>query len=415
MTTSLRALAAALAISAAACDASDTPKSAGVATPGEAGIAVTCSDYASTAIAVLDGQAQRVTAPLLIHSGSASPGVLVALSGDVGLPTAPTLGGPVVLIDRFPNGVVTWVDPVSATVIRQLDLGAGFSPNIRDFAAADLAFAGGPRWLVTRANPNRQPSPKPLDRGDDILLIESDGTPLASLSATDLDGFPGRPDRLLARPDGEVWVSLNRASLDYTEWRDGMLGRLRVNPDGTLKWLERIEFPGTRCCGGLSTDGPRAALACPGSFDTAAHTVDLAGSAVLLLDATGHETARLLGSDPRVGGAVGQDVAILADGRVALVALGDLSGAVDRILAWSPDTDVVVELFRARSSFIIGSLATTVAGALVFPLADPVSPGVCTIPPGATSPVCVDACAATGLAPRFVRRLAPADGADRRP
>jgi hypothetical protein len=248
-----------------------------------------------------------------------------------------------------------------------------------------------------------------------VLLIGADGTSLASLSATELDGFPGRPDRLLARPNGEVWVSLNRASLDYTTWLDGMVGRVGVGEGATLQWLERVEYPGTRCCGGLATDGTRTALACPGSFDTALHTVDPAGSAVLLLDAAAKETDRLVGSDPRVGAAIGQDIAVLGDGRVALVALGDFDGAVDRVLAWDSVADTVTELYRANAPFIIGALATNASGSLVFPLADPAKPGVCTIPPGATSPVCVDACAATGLAPRFVRRLAPADGADRRP
>jgi hypothetical protein len=396
-----RALVSVLAL-CAACDTAPAPQTAGVPTAAEAGVAVVCSDYASTAIAVLDRHAQRVTAPLLIHSGSAAPGVLVALSGDVALPTAPATGGSVLLLDRFPNGVITWVDPVSAAVIRQVDLGAGFAPNIRDFVATS-----GARWLVTRGNPNRQPGAKPLDRGDDVLLIGADGTSLASLSATELDGFPGRPDRLLARPNGEVWVSLNRASLDYTTWLDGMVGRVGVGEGATLQWLERVEYPGTRCCGGLATDGTRTALACPGSFDTALHTVDPAGSAVLLLDAAAKETDRLVGSDPRVGAAIGQDIAVLGDGRVALVALGDFDGAVDRVLAWDSVADTVTELYRANAPFIIGALATNASGSLVFPLADPAKPGVCVIDDGPA--VCVAACAATGLLPRQVRRLTRAD------
>ncbi|MEZ4266821.1 MAG: hypothetical protein R3F39_10615 [Myxococcota bacterium] len=410
MSNYLRILSCCLAVAttSSACDASSDTKAGGVATAAEAGMAVVCSDYASTAIAVLDPEALRVTAPLLIHSGSASPGVLVALSGDVTLPTAPALGGPVLLLDRYPNGVVTWVDPVSATVIRQVDLGAGFAPNIRDMVATH-----GARWLVTRANPNRQPGAKPLDRGDDVLLIGADGSSLASLSATELDGFPGRPDRLLARPNGEVWVSLNRASLDYTEWLDGMVGRVRVGEGSTLQWLERIAYPDTRCCGGLATDGVRNALACPGSFDTAARTVDPTGSAVLLLDDNAKETARLVGSDPRVGAAIGQDIAMLAGGRVALVALGDFDGAVDRVLAWHPIADTVVELYRASAPFIIGSLATNVLGEVVFPVADPAKPEVCVVDSSGTA--CIPACAATGLPPRQVRRITRADNIELRP
>ncbi|MCB9728530.1 MAG: hypothetical protein H6744_18840 [Deltaproteobacteria bacterium] len=391
-----------------ACDATEPPSTAGAPTAAEAGLAVVCSDYASTAVALMDPEGARVTAPLLIHSGSAPPGVLVALSGDISLPTAPVAGGAVVLLDRFPNGVVTWVDPVSATVIRQVDLGRGFAPNIRD-----LVPLGGARWLVTRANPNRQPDPGALDRGDDLLLIESDGTPLTAVDAGDPDGFPGRPDRLLRRSDTEVWVSLNRASLDFTSWRDGMVGRVRAGADGSLGWLERVEYPGTRCCGGLTTDGVRTALACPGSFDTGAHTVAPAGSAVLTLDDSAAETARLVGDDPRVGAPFGQDIAMMADGRVALVALGDFDGAVDRVLAWDPDADTVVELYRASAPFIIGSLATTASGLPVFPVADPAHPAVCVVREGGVA--CTSACDATGLPPRLVRRLAPAVGGQRRP
>src|SRR4051812_27276666 len=99
---------------AVACS-SDGPSSTGgfavTPVPGSscpAGYVVSESDYTSTNIRALSS-AGSVLSSSFISSGSAPPGLTTALSGDVTFPSSAPLSHRVVLIDRYPNSVLTWV------------------------------------------------------------------------------------------------------------------------------------------------------------------------------------------------------------------------------------------------------------------------------------------------------------------
>jgi len=98
-----------------------------------AALVVANSDFTSTNISVLS-PAGSVLSESIISSASAPPGLTTALSGDVVFPLEPT-PGVIVLIDRFPNSVVTSVDPSTAMVMKQLPVGTGFAANPHDYLA----------------------------------------------------------------------------------------------------------------------------------------------------------------------------------------------------------------------------------------------------------------------------------------
>lgn len=126
------------------------------------------TDYVSTSVSLLRADGS-LCAPAVITSGSRPPGVTTALSGDVVLPTEPHPDGLLVLIDRYPAAVLTFVDPESGEVVRQIGVGTGYPSNPHDalFLAPDRAW-------VTRydANPTPTPAPEDLDDGGDVLVID---------------------------------------------------------------------------------------------------------------------------------------------------------------------------------------------------------------------------------------------------
>ena len=373
------------------------PASTGTGSAAGAGFAVVCSDFATTAIAILAPDAVEVTAPVLVHSGSVAPGVQAALGGDVDLPTTSPPGGEVILVDRVPNSVLTVVDPVSGRVRQQIKVSEAFVGNPHD-----VYVDGSGRFVVTRYNANPDPGPEgDSNAGDDVILLAPDGVLLDFVSATDEDGFPGRPDRLVFH-GGHLWVSLNRASGDFGTWREGALLELDLQPEGTLESLGRLLIPETRNCGGLAAHDGTLAVACTGAFEDGAPSAD--GAAVVLLDEAGQETARITGDHEDVQGAFGYGVELQGDGRVALVRLGSAGGQADAVLVWNPADGSVETVYEATGAFEVGTLGLTQDDDLVIPVGDAVDPKVCIVRPGQT--LCHPACEGTGLPPRSVRRIA---------
>src|SRR5690606_21913440 len=92
---------------------------------------MTDESYASANVALvgLDGSTLSGS---FISSGSAAPSLNAALSGDVTLP-GQRMTGDIVLIDRFPNSVLTFVDVQTAEVTRQIPVRTGFDSNPQDF------------------------------------------------------------------------------------------------------------------------------------------------------------------------------------------------------------------------------------------------------------------------------------------
>jgi len=362
------------------------------------GITVVCSDYVSTAVALVDPRAEMLTWSNLIHSGSRVPSVHTALSGDVGLPTQAPISGAVLLIDRYPNAVLTWVDPVSGEVLQQLNVGMGFSANPRDV----LVFEDG-AMAVTRYNANPMPQGAgDFDLGDDVLLLDADGTPVDALATAEAE-LNGRPDRLLAVGD-EIWVSLNRASNDFSTYAEGMILRLRRDDAGALERVGEIRLIGLKNCAGLKHTPLGVVVSCTGSYTLAGDIYVRSESALVGLDDAGEERWRLSATDGRVGQCFGPELTHDQDGGVVALLYGEDASLPDAVIRYEPETDTVSKLYTAAAPWTLSALTTADDGVVVVGDGDPEDPRICRL----TTPIsCLAACQATGLPPRVLGGYGP--------
>jgi hypothetical protein len=219
------------------------------------------SDYASTNVAVV-GADGAVLSRSLLSSASAGVGASAALSGDVVPPREPPASGLVVLIDRYPNSVVTWVDPAAARVVGQLSVATGFASNPHDYLEV-----GGAKAYVTRYETNAAAGREPFDGGGDVLVVDRERRAVVGrvdLGAEAGGGFLPRPNRL-ARAGGEAVVALDRFDAGFGAALDARLVGVDVASDA-IAW--RLDVAGLANCGGLALSPGRTllALACSGPF-----------------------------------------------------------------------------------------------------------------------------------------------------
>src|SRR5262249_35665325 len=141
------------------------------------------------------------------------------LSGDV-VPASGSFADELVIIDRFPASVLSWVDLRSARVRAQLSVATGFAANPHDYAALSATKA-----YVARYEPNLAPGSAPFDSGSDVLVIDPSAPSItASIDLTpamrgeDPKYYP-RPDRM-ALIAGKLYVLSSGYTLDFLEAAD---------------------------------------------------------------------------------------------------------------------------------------------------------------------------------------------------
>ncbi|NOY93385.1 MAG: hypothetical protein GXP55_19545 [Deltaproteobacteria bacterium] len=259
--------------------------------------ALVTSDYASSAIALLDEGGELLTEAYL-DSGSASAGLASALSGDLSLPTEAPAPDRLLWLDRFGVDVVGEARFASGRV-RQLATTpssiageAAYRANPHDV----LRLADG-RWAVSRYEPNLARDARELDRGDDLLLLEPTTGELVGrigLEALDLDVDDAggvtrtyaRPDRMLLR-QGRLVVGLARLSADFRVAAPGAIALVDVESGE----VALSSLPGLIGCGELAAarDDPlRVFVACVGpTFSDVAGRRVGAGVASLRVPASG--------------------------------------------------------------------------------------------------------------------------------
>ena len=120
---------------------------------------------------------------------------------------------------------------------------------------------------------------------------------------------------------------------------------------------------------------------------------------IVRLDPAGQETARLTASDPRIQGSFGAGLTHNQDGDVLAVVYGEIGGAPDRVIRWSPDEDLVLEVFTGSGPFRLGTLALDGSGEVLVPDADPTGGRVCRV----SDQRCVNPCPLTQLPPRAIQ------------
>lgn len=300
--------------------------------PREPRFAVVSSDYsASSAISMLDADGEPI-ARRWFDSGTALPGLVAALSGDVVLPTR-QLDGSFTVIDRFRTDVVSrFTVPEGALVgqvrthLRPERIGYNSNPH-------DVLFDGARAW-VTRNEPNPDLEAPEENRGNDLVAID-----LATMELTgeriDLSGLDvragettyfARPSRVVRLGD-RVLVGLDRLDEDFGPATAGAVAVV----DLAARSAVELPLPGLENCGRVvpvAGDPTRAIVQCEGkTFTDNAERRLTAGLAIVhagdtvTVEHLWRASSQL--GDPMQGVPVRSAIS-LGGTRVAAVALGDL-------------------------------------------------------------------------------------------
>ena len=321
---------------------------------GETGpwaLAVVGSDYFSSSVSIVDIVAGELFYEGIVDSGSALPGLTMALSGDVVLPSSPSPDNTLIIIDRYPNSVLTLIDPETLLVRRQISVATGFGANPHDVLMLDEHEA----W-VTRYERNARAGREDFDQGEDILII--DPTTGEIIGRIDLmacadDGLQARADRLLRIGD-RVWVSLNHLAKNFMVSGPARFAEVDI---ATRSVVRVVEAPGVRNCEGMVYDeaAKRIYSTCSSLFRFGV-SFEPETSGVIELDpaATDGNPRLLLDAWDGVGRPFGFAIDLF-DGRVVVRRFGDPDENIpDRLVAIDPGTGEQTLVHTSTSAFGLG-------------------------------------------------------------
>lgn len=348
------------------------------------GILVVNTDFHSTSISVLDRVTQRLFREGIIDSGSSAPGLSIALSGDVILPANPLPDNRIVLIDRYPNAVLTFLEPDDFSVSGQLSVATGFASNPHDFLWLEDHKA-----YVTRYESNPSPGSERYDGGGDILIV--DPLELEILGRIGLDEYieTGGEDDFKPHPwrmqpaAGLVWLVLGNYAGDYDTAGDSVL--LAIDPQ-TDEVVKSLELTGMLDCNGLTYDEERTSLyiSCSGLFRSQ-YEQNLDASAILSVDISraelGFELIRR--ATEGSGRPFGFDIDLLRSGTLLAIRFGSLDAEnpddslPDSLVAIDRETGKERRVHQASTAFGMGGLLVDDATATIYVGdADPEDPAV---------------------------------------
>lgn len=315
-------------------------------------VAIVCSDYSSTNIAVARPDGTTVSGSF-VSSGSVAPGLTLALSGDIVVPDVAPPSGRMVLIDESTASVLTWMDPSTARVIAQLPVGTGFYANPHDYVEVDSA-----RAFVSRYGTNTHPGQEPLDLGGDLLIVDT-----TKFAITGRIAIPEENSALQPAPDtmnwlgGEVVVTLDRASADFSQFGDGRF--VGVSPTtNAIDWTVNLE--GLKDCGRLavSPSGKLAAMACSSQQDPTTHQYDPSMSDIVVYDGTQAPPVELrrLGVGVKLGAGIQPQIAFATEDVIVALTYGGTRTVGDTVFAVSATTGDVNPLGAATVPYVFGGL-----------------------------------------------------------
>ena len=325
--------------------------------PAPIGMAIVNSDRKSVSISLVAPGTAAVSNDGCFGSGSADPKLSAALSGDVVLPSATQPGNELVIIDRT-NSVLTWLDPATCQVRRQLNVGGGsgegFAANPYDLAAG----LGGAKGYVTRYNRN---SKDPAE-GSDVLVIDTQRPAMIGridlrMHATESD-TPGKtilpyPTRM-AVVGKKVYVALNNLSEAYDAAGTGRIAVI----DATRDAVEgSIDVPPLKNCGTitlvtLSGGATGLAVGCAGAYSDKERQIEGAGVGVIDVSKTPAEV-KVIPSRPFGRPISGFDLAALETGEAFTVVSGEGMTANDAVWAFGLGGTAPTKIFEAGGAYVL--------------------------------------------------------------
>jgi hypothetical protein len=344
------------------CNVSSPPRSTGGVTHDagdasgpttcETGVVIVTSDFMSTNVALsnLDG---TTLSGSFVSSGAAKPGLTLALSGDVDVPAVAPASGHVLLIDRFGTDVLTWMDPVTAAVIKQLPVGTGFQSNPHDYIEVDAQHA-----FVTRYGSNPTPGKQPFDAGGDVLIVDT-----SNYAITGRIPIPEENPALVPCPDGMIWlgkdvaVTLARTAPDFSQSGDGRI--VGVSPTtNSIDWT--VDVTGLAVCGRLavSPSGKLAAIACSSPASSTTQQFDLTRSDIVVYDVTGTapKELRRLGLAQKLSAAIQTTLTFAAEDTILAMTYGGGATPGDTAFAVNATTGEVTALAQATKAFVFSGM-----------------------------------------------------------
>lgn len=303
------------------------------------GFAVVNSDYQSASVSLTSIEGDVLSARF-IASGSADSGLSAALGGDVVLPTMPSAGPELVLIDRTPAGVLSWVDRRTAKVRAQLNVATGFASNPHDYVPVSDTKAYVPRFGWNLASGKQE-----FDEGNDVLVIDPsvpeivDRIDLMPVLASEPAGFYPSADRALLVND-QLFVLAVGFNVDFT---DRVASRLVTIDTARDRIEDVLVFDGLTSCSSLdlAPDGVTLAIACHGAFGRDPDTGHPDSAIVLVnVDGAARETARFLADD--LGGEMIAGLAFVDQRTLVFTSFGRYADDLSEMAA--PDTARLLDI-----------------------------------------------------------------------
>jgi len=335
------------------------------AEPGcPAAAVVVMSDFISSQVALTRLDGTTLCGSFASSARSEASSLAFPFSGDLAVPTTAPASGEVVLIDRFGTNVVSFLDPPTGNVLRQLAIGTGFQSNPQDYLEVD-----GRRAFVTRWGENPLPGVEPFDGGGDVLVIDrSEPAVVARIELPRSEGFPPRPAGMTL-VDGVVMVTLQRASVDVKTMGEAEI--VGIDPDSeAIVFTERIA--GLKNCGPLtpSPSAERAVVACTGFIDPDGISTDLAESAIVVFDLAETppvELGRFAAIDV-AGAPLQSNVAFFGEERLVVKTQSALGGETNnRVLSLDLVSGETQGLLEARPATAGGGQGIVYGGLLCTP------------------------------------------------
>ncbi len=313
------------------------------------GSVVVSSDYQSTNVSLVDLDG-KVLSESFLSSGTTAAGLSAPLSGDVALPSTSASGDEIVVIDRYPASVLTWVGVADGQVRGQLSVKTGFAANPKDY----LRLEDG-RAYVSRFEPNSSAGKEPFDAGDDIVVLAADHSKietrldLASAMSGEAPEFFVRPSRML-EVGGRVLV----LSQGYTKSYDAEAPSRLIAIDPKTDSIERVlVLDGAHGCiaMALAPGDALLALSCAGEF-AGGDDPRLDSSAVVLVDPVAMKEVRRFEALNTSNAPFGYGIGFMSAEQLIVTTLGreDISGQAsrpDRVLSLPVAGGPATELLRS--------------------------------------------------------------------
>ena len=331
------------------------------------GFAIINSDYKSTSVSLVDPTKAALAQDDCLDSGSTTPQLSMALSGDVVMATAPQANDELVLVDRM-NSALAYLSATNCQVLRQVSVATGYYSNPHDVVSISPT-----KSYVTRYEKNATPSGAAgaFDQGDDLLIFNpatGTATGRIDLSSYAMTGaaapLQARPDRALL-VDGKVYVTLTDQSADFMTTGPAVV----VVIDSTSDLVTgTIPLSAQKNCSGIDYLAASKTLVVGCSGDYNDPTNQSAQSGVVLIDISGSvpKMTKVVGAADVGGRALGGS-GVVGDDAIMIITAGDVSGTPpDSLWSYTVSTATAQKVLDADGAFTLGSIAANAANHLAF-------------------------------------------------